>query len=57
MARAKVVYYLRAVAQVGEVWATERGEDRRVESVIGFNPPGKTYSDAWVGGTRGSSVY
>lgn len=44
-ARAKVLYYLRAIAQVGEIWATE-GPDGMIESVIGFNPPGKVYSDA-----------
>lgn len=48
IARAKVLYYLRAVAEVGELWATERGEEKVVESVIAFNPPGKTYAEAWV---------
>lgn len=44
-ARAKAIYYLRAVGHLGEIWATE-GTNEAAESVIAFIPPGTVYSEA-----------
>ncbi|OCF32116.1 hypothetical protein I316_06272 [Kwoniella heveanensis BCC8398] len=47
-AKAKVIYYLRATAEQGEVWAIETGvAQRRVaQSVIAFVPPGRNFQNS-----------